>query len=328
MTPGRLAAGVLAGVTAVVLVVLTVPVGGGLYGVAQLVSFRAVLAVAAGAAAVLLLALPWTRRRLLPVALVLALGAVAQVAVLGWRSVPASGAGTSVVAAAQGAADAEVVVLSFNTLDVVPAATLAALVDDHDADVVVLPETSPATAHDVADLLAARGRPLQVHTADGHVPWIAGTALLVSPAVGRYPGAEELPTRLGSLRAEPAGDGPVLVAAHPLAPSRRSAMPAWRDETALVARSCADTPGAVVAGDLNATLDHPALRDLGPCVDAARAAGAGARGTWPAGAPALLAAPIDHVLVDGRAWRVTRFEVLDATGGSDHRPVVAHLVRR
>ncbi|MDC7122361.1 endonuclease/exonuclease/phosphatase family protein [Cellulomonas fimi] len=120
----------------------------------------------------------------------------------------------------------------------------------------------------------------------------------------------------------------MLVAAHPMAPIQRSAMPTWRQETALVAQECAATPGAIVAGDLNATLDHPGLRALGPCVDAARAVGAGARGTWPAGVPTLLAAPIDHVLVDGRRWRVASFDVLPETGGSDHRPVVARLVPR
>jgi endonuclease/exonuclease/phosphatase (EEP) superfamily protein YafD len=223
----------------------------------------------------------------------------------------------------------DVVVLSFNTFDAVPAATLAALAEDARADVVVLPETSPATALATASLLDAAGRPMQVHTAAGHVPWIAGTALLVSPALGAYPSSSDLPTRLGGVRAVPDDPSdPTLVAAHPLAPGGRSAMPAWRSETASVAAQCASTPGAIVAGDLNATLDHPGLRDLGPCVDAARAAGEAWRGTWPSSAPSGLAAPIDHVLVDGRAWRVTGFEVLGRTGGSDHRPVVAHLTRR
>lgn len=327
MTPARVAGWTLAAVAAVVLLVLLVPVGGGLFGIAQVVSFRAVLGSGTLALALLLAAVPWTRRRLLPLAVVLAVGATGQAGVLLWRSVPLPGAGTS-AAGPTGSGGRDVVVLSFNTLDVVPAAVLADLVDAQDADVVVLPETSAATAQAVAARLAAHGRPMQVLTAPGEVRTIAGTALLVSPGVGRYPEADALPTRLGSLRAEPVDEGPVLVAAHPMAPIRRSAMPTWRQETALVAQECAATPGAIVAGDLNATLDHPGLRALGPCVDAARAAGAGARGTWPAGVPTLLAAPIDHVLVDGRRWRVTSFDVLPETGGSDHRPVVARLVPR
>ncbi|MFC4614417.1 endonuclease/exonuclease/phosphatase family protein [Cellulomonas algicola] len=327
MTPARVAGWVLAAVAAVVVVVLLVPVGGGLYGVAQLVSFRAVLGAGALAVALLLAAVPWARRPMLPLVVVLAVGAVGQAGVLAWRSVPLPGTGATTAAATR-SASGELVVLSFNTLDVVRAPVLADLVDAQDADVVVLPETSAGTAHDVAALLADRGRPMQVLTAPGDVPTIAGTALLVSPDVGRYADADPLPTRLGSLRAEPVDDGPVLVAAHPLAPIQRSAMRTWREETALVARTCAQTPGAIVAGDLNATLDHPGLRSLGPCVDAARAAGMGAHGTWPASAPTLLAAPIDHVLVDGRRWRVTSFDVLPPTGGSDHRPVVARLVAR
>ena len=35
---------------------------------------------------------------------------------------------------------------------------------------------------------------------------------------------------------------------------------------------------------------------------------------WPADVPTALAAPIDHVLVDARAWRVTGFEVLPRDG--------------
>ncbi|MEZ0448548.1 endonuclease/exonuclease/phosphatase family protein [Cellulomonas sp. ICMP 17802] len=312
---------VAAGV-ALVLVALAVPVAAGVWPVAQVVAFRAVLALGAGVAALALLAVPWTRHRVLPVALALALGAVAQGAVLVGRSVPQQVADAS--------PDATVKVLSFNTLDTVDAALLADLVLDHGADVVVLPETSERTARATAQGLAAAGHPMQLLTADGSTPSVAGTALLVSPRVGDYPVAEALPTRLGSLRATPAdaAGSPVIVAAHPLAPGRRGAMPTWRAETRLVAQACARTPGAIVVGDLNATLDHPGLQRLGPCVDAARAAGAAELGTWPASAPRVLAAPIDHVLVDARAWSVVGFQVLPRTGGSDHRPILATLARR
>ncbi|GEK19647.1 endonuclease/exonuclease/phosphatase family protein [Cellulomonas xylanilytica] len=314
---------VLATVVGGVLVALAVPLASGTYPVAQVVSFRAVLGVGATTAAAVLLAVPWSRRRLLPVALAFALGAAAQAAVLVVRSWPHE------PAAATGAGD-DVVVLSFNTLDTVGAEVLADLVLAHRADVVVLPETSATVARSTAERLGAAGRPMQVLTADGNTSFIAGTALLVSPDVGTYAVAEPLPTRLGSLRAEPTeGAGsPVLVAAHPMAPISRASMPAWRTETRLVAAECVTTPGAIVAGDLNATLDHPGLRELGPCVDAARAAGVASSGTWPATVPTLVAAPIDHVLVDGRVWRVTGFEVLPPTGASDHRPIVATLTRR
>lgn len=311
---------VAAALVAAVGAVLTLPLGAGTFVVAQLVSFRALLGLAALVPAVVLLAVPAARRMLWPVGAVLVAVALGHAGVLLARSLPATGP-------AEAAGAEPVTVLSFNTLDVVPAADLVALVRRTGADVVVLPETSQRTAAAVQAGLASAGTPMQVLTAPGSVPTIAGTALLVSPAVGGAYRSEPLPTRLGSLRAS-STSGPTLVAAHPTAPITRSAMATWRDETATVARACALTPGAVVAGDLNATLDHPGLSDLGPCVDAARAAGRGAVGTWPADAPEVLAAPIDHVLVDARAWRVVGFEVLGATGGSDHRPVVARLVRR
>jgi len=314
-----LVAGIALGV---VLVALALPVDGGFYPVAQLVAFRAILGLGAVVMAVLLVALPATRRALLPLVIACVVGAAAQGAVLVWRSVPH--------AAAPAAGADDVVVLSFNTLDVVTPAELADLALAHHADVVVLPETSRRTAFKVAALMAQTGHPMQVHTAIGHAAFVTGTALLVSARVGSYPSSDTLPTTFGSLRADPADPtaSPVLVAAHPVSPGSRSVMSAWRSETALIARTCATTPGAIVAGDLNATLDHPGLRDLGPCVDAARAVGAAAHGTWPSSAPSLLAAPIDHVLVDGRAWRVVAFEVLPRTGGSDHRPILATLVRR
>ncbi|WP_349306923.1 endonuclease/exonuclease/phosphatase family protein [Cellulomonas sp. ES6] len=118
------------------------------------------------------------------------------------------------------------------------------------------------------------------------------------------------------------------MAVHTRAPSARGSMPQWVAHVQGVADVCRSTPGAVVAGDLNATLDHPGLADLGPCVDAAAATGAAGLGTWPADVPRVLGAPIDHVLVDARVWRVTGFGVLPRTGTSDHRPVVAHLARR
>ncbi|KQR16431.1 endonuclease/exonuclease/phosphatase family protein [Cellulomonas sp. Leaf334] len=321
-TRTRVLVWVLAAVVGAALLALAVPVASGVFPVAQVVSFRAVLGVGAAAAVTVLVAIPWSRRRLLPVALAFALGAAAQAAVLVARSYPQETATT-------GSRD-EVVVLSFNTLDTVGAEVVADLVLAQRADVVALPETSGTVARSTAERLAAAGRPMQVLTTDGHSSFIAGTALLVSLDVGTYPVAEPLPTRLGSLRAEPEEPtgSPVLVAAHPMAPISRGVMSSWRSETGLIADACASTPGAIVAGDLNATLDHPGLRDLGPCVDAARAAGTASSGTWPATVPTLFAAPIDHVLVDARVWQVTGFQVLPPTGSSDHRPIVATLVRR
>lgn len=309
-------------VVGAVLVCLALPVGAGVYPVAQLVSFRAVLGLGALTVATVLVALPVTRRALLPLVVAFAVGAAAQGGVLAWRSVPRQES----VAAAPDA----LVVLSFNTLDVVSPQDLFALVSAHHADIVVLPETSHRTGKAVAALLAQAGHPMQVHTADSATPLVSGTTLLVGKRAGFYPFATTLPTHFGSLLTDPAdpATSPVLVAAHSMSPGHRHTMAAWRQDTALIAHTCATTPGVIVAGDMNATLDHPGLRDLGPCVDAARQVGQASHGTWPSWAPSLLSAPIDHIFVDARVWRVVDFAVLPATGGSDHRPIVATLKRR
>jgi endonuclease/exonuclease/phosphatase (EEP) superfamily protein YafD len=313
----RVADAVLAGAVGAALLALTVPLFAGSAPVAQLVSFRAVVGLAALTGAALVLAVPWLRRRALALGLVLLVGGLAQAGVLAARGVPHQPGGS--------AAGGPLVVLSFNTADVVDAATLARLVETERADVAALPETSRATAERTAALLAADGLPMAVEVAPSAHPWIQGTALLVS--TDSSPGTPTmLALPVGGVRVGAAGG--VVVAGHTTAPVASGRMAAWRTDTATLADACTDEPGAVVAGDFNATLDHPGLRRLGPCVDAAAAAGRASLGTWPANAPTWLSAPIDHVLVDARTWRVASFAVLAPTGDSDHRPVVAHLVRR
>ncbi|WP_051681595.1 endonuclease/exonuclease/phosphatase family protein [Cellulomonas sp. HZM] len=317
MRRALLALAVLAGAVGLT---LAVPLLGGALGVAQLVSFRAVVALAAVVVALVALgagALTRSVRLVVPLVVVLVVAALAQIGVLAARAVPRS----------QVDADGpRLTVLSFNTLGTVRPDELARLVESTGADVVVLPETSEQTAVRTATLLADEGRTMQVHAAASRSAYVDGVALLVSPAVGDYPDATSLGMEHGALRARPSGTGPVLVAVHPVAPVAADAMGTWRRETREAADECA-IPGAIVAGDLNATLDHPGLRHL-RCTDAARAVGQAWHGTWPASTPGWLATPIDHVLVDGATWRVDDFRVLPATGGSDHRPVVAVLTHR
>ncbi len=333
---------------AAVVVVLVAPDRLGLADrtpVAQLVALRGLVACLLVGGALLLVGTveAWRRvggraglrrpGRRLPLALaaVLALGAGAQAAVLAGRGVDGSDPGP--------AADGELVVLSFNTFGVVGPEDLTALVQQQDADLVVLAETSGATARAVARALTDAGRPTTALAADSASTRVEGVALLVRDSLGAYaPTSAGLPAtelgtfaavRGGAVRAGASAVSPeVVVAVHTRAPSAESSMPDWRAHAAGVADTCRTTPGVIVAGDLNATLDHPGLDDLGPCVDAAAEVGAAGLGTWPADVPRVLAAPIDHVLVDGRAWRVTAFGVLDRVGTSDHRPVVAHLARR
>jgi endonuclease/exonuclease/phosphatase (EEP) superfamily protein YafD len=359
--PARVLGGVLLAVAAAVLLVLVRPDLLGLAAMepfAQLIALRGLQAVALLVGAALFATLGALlrrgrgadpargpgRRRGGAVALVCAgallLGAAGHAVVLAARGADGTGPGTPT--------EAHLVVVSFNTFDAVTPDEIAGLVRSQDADVAVLPETSGATARAAARLLTQDGRPTTALAADAAGTRVEGTALLVRTELGAFAQVTAgLPAAdLGTFAAVPAGDArlqgahpvdtadpvrtapPTLVATHLRAPSARASMPEWRAHTPAIAAVCRATPGVVVAGDLNATLDHPGLRDLGPCVDAAEQAGAAALGTWPAQVPPLLGAPIDHVLVDGRAWRVTGFAVLPAVGGSDHRPVVAHLARR
>ena len=79
----------------------------------------------------------------------------------------------------------------------------------------------------------------------------------------------------------------------------------------------------VAAGDYNATLWHPSLRELldADLDDAASRVGRGLATTWK-GAP-VLESGIDHVLVSGDVG-VAGVEIGEGPG-SDHRPVVADL---
>jgi hypothetical protein len=122
--------------------------------------------------------------------------------------------------------------------------------------------------------------------------------------------------------------GPVVVlAAHPVPPwpvdSRR-----WHAEMTALATWAADTadgPPLVIAGDMNASEAHPALRRFGDAgmYDAQREVGAGPVRTWPRIAPFPFPwFHIDHVLVRGLGVADAGTVVLP---GSDHDAVWAAL---
>lgn len=313
---------VLAGLALAAVVALVAPDRLGLHGTlpfAQLVALRGVVAAAFAVGAVVLVALPW-RRALAPVACVLALGAVAQVAVLADRGMGGPDA------ASGDRPDDAVVVLVLNTQDRLDAEAIATVVLEHRPDVVVLPETLGATARGAAAVAAAQGVDLQVLADDGGGAAATGaTALLTDRRLGTYRVVADHAGALASFTATSDGAGPPVSAVHPY-PPLPARMDGWRDETAAAVALCAEHPGGVVAGDLNATLDHPAFDGGHACVDAAAEAGVAGVGTWPVGVPRVLGAAIDHVLVDGDAWRVLGVSVLEPPAGTDHRGVLAVLV--
>ncbi len=122
------------------------------------------------------------------------------------------------------------------------------------------------------------------------------------------------------------GGGAVrLVDVHPY-PPKRNLVGLWRDQLATLPDA---EPGAsppwVLAGDFNATLDFPELRDLldSGYRDAGEVTGEGLRPTWPSDRLMPPPVTIDHVIADRRA-AVLDYRVEDIPG-SDHRAVFARL---
>ncbi|MGH3692575.1 MAG: endonuclease/exonuclease/phosphatase family protein [Pseudonocardiaceae bacterium] len=202
-------------------------------------------------------------------------------------------------------------------------------------DAIVLPEASRHFAASVVDGARRRGLDL-VSKTDEPLEEPGNPVSSARVATGPFPTsllvkADRRPTfavalrgaLLGSLSATITVEGRqfTLVAVHP-APPIPSQVPQWRAELDQMAKWC--TTPAIIAGDFNATLDHPPFKRLmsSGCVDAAALTGNALTGTWPSSWPRLLAAPIDHVLLAGPRRTVSSFGVHDITG-SDHRAVLA-----
>lgn len=300
-------------------------------GVAQLVSLRGLAALVTLLVAVLLtliaLLSPLGRRFFAGLAVILVAFSVISTGVLAVR-----GFGDT---AFQTLAAGDVVVVGWNTLGDAPGAeVIAALALEQEADVVSLPETSEEAADAVAGIMAASGRPMQVLGVQfDRISKARSTMVLISDDLGEYAIDETVGNTitLPSVVAVPTdGTGPTIIAAHPVAPVPGE-MSGWRAGLDWLAERCDDPASdVIVAGDLNSTLDHWASlgsdTGLNACHDAARATGNAAVGTWPTRMPALLGAPIDHVLATD-AWQVVGFRVIESVdgSGSDHRPVVAQL---
>ena len=303
-------------------------------GVAQAVSLRGLaIAVAAVAVVALLLvvAIAPGIRRFAASAAVLLLG----FALLNTAVVATRGIGNPSFATA---APGSITVLAWNTLGDAPGVdAIAELALQTDADVVVLPETSKATSDLVARVMLAGGREMQPFTvAFDEISKARSTSLLISVDLGPYtvdyaePNSVVLPTVI----ARPlSGGGPTIMAVHLVAPIPGE-LDNWQTDLAWMSTACSE-PSTIIAGDFNATLDHfsgLATSDgatIGDCADAADATDNAGLGTWPTALPALLGAPIDHVMAT-KNWRVTGMRVLEDHDkhGSDHRPVLAQLTPR
>ncbi len=207
------------------------------------------------------------------------------------------------------------------------ASTLVELVEARQVDVLVLLEVTPAGQEHLSTAGLSALLPEQV----GRAREGAGGTLVMS----RLP-LEEMPGGATGVFDQPVvraetDAGPMLVfAAHPYPPFRAAR---WREELAEIDRWAREQPPTseggvpvVVAGDLNASADHPAFRALtsGPhgLTDAQRADGAGWVRTWPTKRPIPPVVHIDHVLVRDLDVLGTGTEPVP---GTDHRAVWARL---
>ncbi|MDH6180420.1 endonuclease/exonuclease/phosphatase (EEP) superfamily protein YafD [Microbacteriaceae bacterium SG_E_30_P1] len=297
-------------------------------GVAQVVALRA-LAAAGGLVLALVLtviALLWVgaRRFLASLAVIALAFAGINTAVLASRGFGDISFPT--------AAPGDITVLAWNTLGDEPGAdTIARLALDNNADVLALPETTNELGLEIAAIMKAEGRPMWVHTvAYDEVSKARSTTLLISADLGEYNVDTQAETTavLPSVVATPIdGDGPTFVAVHTVAPLPPMEV-TWQADLRWVAQTCAEGE-VIMAGDFNATLDHFSGMprsdggDLGTCRDAADATDNAAVGTWPSRLPALLGAPIDHVMASPQ-WTATGMRVIESedAAGSDHRPVL------
>ncbi len=234
--------------------------------------------------------------------------------------------------------EADITVLSWNTLGDVPgAATIAKLALETDADIVALPETTSETAIEVARLMKEGGHPMWAHTFSyDRISKARSTSLLTSVALGDYRVDTDHRTTnvLPSVVATPLdGSGPTIIAVHAVAPIPHE-LNHWKLDLSWLTRACSGDD-VIMAGDFNSTIDHfgglasAEGATIGNCVDAASVTGNAAVGTWPSMMPPILGAPIDHVMATPN-WQVTGMRVVGSLdgAGSDHRPIVVQLSPR
>lgn len=204
-------------------------------------------------------------------------------------------------------------------------AQIVGLVRAGHVDVLAVQEFTPAARQALASAGLADLLPYQeLHPAEG----AGGSGLyarhpLADGAVSANPGG----FLQASARIAVPGAAPVrVVSVHPVPPSSAERVPLWAQ--GLRAQPPAGTEPIVLAGDFNATLDHPELRGLIATgyTDAAAALGLGFVTTWPyAGNHVGITPPvtIDHVLagpgIGVRSYGATKVAI------ADHKAITATL---
>jgi endonuclease/exonuclease/phosphatase (EEP) superfamily protein YafD len=278
----------------------------------QVVAFRPWLAAATAVLALLLGVVTAFRRRMWP----LLVGTLVVALTAGFAVLPRT------IAAPVPVEGRPLTVMAANVLhgDADPRA-LADAIRETRPDVVSLPEAADRFGPRIEPLVTPLG--YRVLDTDGAVGVLVAERLGdVTAHVGSEFGLEAYVEVSGGAL------GDVTVVAFHAASPVRGRMAAWRADLAMLARWCAGPGRVVIAGDLNATLDHSALRaGSAGCTDAGADRGAGLVPTWgPTARTTVFGPQIDHVLatpgIDPAA-----FSVRDLPG-SDHRIIVATLLVR
>jgi endonuclease/exonuclease/phosphatase (EEP) superfamily protein YafD len=246
-----------------------------------------------------------------------------------WASGPFVGSGAGdAEAAGHGRVHVMTANLRFGQAD---AAQLVGLVVAHDVDVLVVEEVTPQS---VAGMRSAGLDQVLPHHAGRPSSRSTHGTMVFSRTPLRH--VRRLSTTFNSYSLDVALRGPKgmlhLLAVHPHPPT--GDIRGWHAEQTVVRRAAAGLSGpAVIAGDLNATMDHASLRELQGrgYDDAATQARSGWQPTWPSSGivsplgidvPSLVA--IDHVMARGlRATRTQAFPI----EGTDHRALLAILAR-
>lgn len=297
---------------------------------AQLLAARPLWVVLAVVLAVVALGVARRRRRGALAPLVLLLVAVGTGAQIAPRAVPSG--------EPQPSGGQPVTVVTANVLlSRVRPAAIVGLVRRTDADVVALPEANARTARRYAQALrAAGGEEWRTWSDRGHAdddPSAGPTSILVRAVLGperltepRAPAGAHGGVRIRLTRGAGGPAGTVIAAVHPRPPYPAATQAEWRGDLLALRPLCASAD--VIAGDLNATLDHSPLRQVlgAGCVDSGAETGQGLRATWRGGPLGWLRPTIDHVLT-GPDHLATESGVV-AIPGSDHRAVWARIVRR
>jgi endonuclease/exonuclease/phosphatase (EEP) superfamily protein YafD len=281
---------------------------------APLVAFRPVAAVSLFVLAVLVVVV---RRGWWLVALAVGMIAAAALGVVVPRAIagPAPGPGRTLT------------LLSFNVYDGhadVPA--LARTIHIVRPDVVVLPEAGERYRKLLTPQVVDLGyrswttEPPDSEDVNGIVvlaaPWLGAVTVEPLPLDTKFRWMQVTGGALGAVR---------VVAVHAAAPVPELTQD-WTSELGMLQQWCAPGRGSnVVIGDVNATLDHSALRSgITGCTDAAANRGEGLVATWPSSWPRWFGVQIDHVFTAGRV-RPGSLQVLDMTG-SDHRALLTRVV--